>query len=134
MNGGWSILAEAFAHCPPGGHDPARGAPLPAFRPVKIPIKKKSRFTFQIILETASFRRFVGNPFRALLNHNFKLPPPHRNIYYPRCPGGGWQSCDAPPGQEWRLRYFASAGAKRNFYRESLDALLRALALSESGT
>ena len=83
MNGGWSILAEAFAHCPPGGHDPARGAPLPASVLSKFPSKKKGRFLFQILLETATFRRFVGYPFRALRDHNFKPPARDRNTYYP---------------------------------------------------
>ena len=119
MSGGWRILralaqhwrvaaptAEAFAHCPPGSHDPARGPPLPAFRPIKI-----ARAIYCLnLLRTSTFRRFVGYPLRALRDHNFKLPPPHRNSYYPLRPGGV-AKLPRSPGQEWRLSYFASVGA-----------------------
>ena len=62
MNGGWSILAEAFAHCPPGGHDPARGAPLPAFRPVKIPVKKKGAVYRLDYTRNGKFSSLRGQP------------------------------------------------------------------------
>ena len=42
----------------------------------------------KVILEMATFRRFLGNPLRALKNHNFKLPPPQHNFSTPPSGGG----------------------------------------------
>ena len=73
---------------------------LPPARPDHPPGRPpaKAKFTINLYLKKQLFHRFLGYPFRAFRRHNFKLPPPHRNTYYPLCPGGGCKVAPPRPG------------------------------------
>ena len=109
MSGGWPILralahywrvaaptAEAFAHCPPGSHDPARGPPLPAFRPVKIPVKKKGGLSFRYYSKRQVFVASWATPLERCSITTLSFPRRSATFSTPGLRGGAGKVATLP--------------------------------------
>ena len=55
-------------------------------RPPRAELQQR-QFYMKFFVEQATFRNFLGYPFRALRHHNFTLRSQHHNNYQPPAPG-----------------------------------------------